>query len=51
MTSTYQTLAEIAQSAGLVYFVGIFLSVVIYALWPGNKAKFDSAAHVPLQDD
>ena len=51
MNSTYQILAEIAQSAGLLYFVAIFLSVIAYALWPSNKAKFDAAAHVPLQDD
>jgi cytochrome c oxidase cbb3-type subunit 4 len=49
--STYKFLAELAQSAGLLYFVGMFLAVVAYAMWPKNKAKFDQAAQMPLQDD
>jgi cytochrome c oxidase cbb3-type subunit 4 len=49
--STYTFLAELAQSAGLLYFVGMFLAVVAYAMWPRNKAKFDQAAQMPLQDD
>lgn len=49
--STYKFLAELAQSAGLLYFVGMFLAVVAYAMWPRNKAKFDQAAQMPLQDD
>jgi cytochrome c oxidase cbb3-type subunit 4 len=49
--STYRFLAELAQSAGLLYFVGMFLAVVAYAMWPTNKAKFDQAAQMPLQDD
>jgi cytochrome c oxidase cbb3-type subunit 4 len=49
--STYRFLAELAQSAGLLYFIGMFLAVVAYAMWPQNKAKFDQAAQMPLQDD
>jgi cytochrome c oxidase cbb3-type subunit 4 len=49
--SNYRFLAELAQSAGLLYFVGMFLAVVAYAMWPKNKAKFDQAAQMPLQDD
>jgi cytochrome c oxidase cbb3-type subunit IV len=32
-------------------FVGVFIAIVVYALWPRNHAKFNEAAHVPLQDD
>jgi cytochrome c oxidase cbb3-type subunit 4 len=32
MNSTYQTVAEFAQTWGLVYFVAVFLAVLIYAL-------------------
>jgi cytochrome c oxidase cbb3-type subunit 4 len=49
--STYKFLAELAQSAGLLYFIGMFLAVVAYAFAPRNKAKFDEAAAMPLQDD
>ena len=30
-------------------FVGIFLAIVTYALWPRNKAAFDEAAKMPLR--
>jgi cytochrome c oxidase cbb3-type subunit 4 len=32
-------------------FVVLFIAVVVYALWPRNRAKFDKAARLPLQDD
>ena len=31
-------------------FVG-FIGVIAYALWPGNKQRFDHAAMAPLDDD
>src|ERR1700730_9142372 len=30
-------------------FVAIFLAIVTYALWPRNKAAFDTAARMPLR--
>jgi cytochrome c oxidase cbb3-type subunit 4 len=32
-------------------FVAIFLAIVVYALWPRNKAAFDEAARMPLRED
>jgi cytochrome c oxidase cbb3-type subunit 4 len=32
-------------------FVGIFIAIVVYALWPRNKATFDEAARMPLRED
>ena len=32
-------------------FVGIFLAVVAYALWPRNKNLFDQASKMPLRDE
>ena len=32
-------------------FVVIFIAIVIYALWPRNKAAFDKAAQMPLRED
>lgn len=51
MDTTYHWLARFAQSVGLLYFVGIFLAVCLYAFWPSNKARFEEAARTPLQDD
>ncbi len=51
MSETYRSLAEFAQTWGLVYFVAVFLAVVAYALWPSNKKKFDDASKIPLRED
>ena len=32
-------------------FVGIFIAIVTYALWPRNKAVFDEAAKMPLREE
>jgi cytochrome c oxidase cbb3-type subunit 4 len=51
MPATYKMLAEFAQTWGLLYFFGVFLVVLIYALWPSSKRKFDEAARIPLRED
>ena len=48
---TYEHAAAFAQTRGLLYFVGIFLAVCLYAFWPRNRARFDAAAHLPLIED
>lgn len=32
-------------------FVSVFIAIVLYALWPRNKAAFDAAARMPLRED
>jgi cytochrome c oxidase cbb3-type subunit 4 len=32
-------------------FVGIFLAIVAYALWPRNQAVFDEASRIPLREE
>lgn len=32
-------------------FVGIFIAIVTYALWPRNQKAFDEAARMPLRED
>ena len=32
-------------------FVGIFLAIVTYALWPSNQATFDEASRMPLREE
>jgi cytochrome c oxidase cbb3-type subunit 4 len=29
----------------------LFAGLVIYALWPGNRKRFDAAAKIPLRED
>ena len=51
MSTTYEWFARFAQSAGLVYFVVLFMAVLGYVLWPKNAKKFDEAARMPLRED
>jgi cytochrome c oxidase cbb3-type subunit 4 len=51
MNATYKTLAEFAQTWGLVYFIGVFLLVVLYAFWPSRRQRFEDAARMPLRED
>ena len=32
-------------------FVGIFLAIVTYALWPRNQSVFDEASKIPLREE
>jgi cytochrome c oxidase cbb3-type subunit 4 len=47
----YETFAAAARTYGLVYLVVLFAGVLVYALWPRNRKKFDDAAHIPLRED
>ena len=51
MDPTYRAVAEFAQTWGLAYFVGVFLLVLIYVLWPSRKARYEQAARIPLRED
>lgn len=46
----YETLSKFAQTWGMGLFVTMFAVSVIYALWPSNKAKFQAAARMPLDE-
>ncbi len=48
---TYQTVAQFAQSWGLVYLIVLFLGVLVYALRPQAKKTFDDAANIPFKED
>ena len=47
----YERLAQFAQTWGLLYFVTLFVIVLVYALWPSNKKRFDEASKIPLRED
>jgi cytochrome c oxidase cbb3-type subunit 4 len=48
---SYEEASILLRTAVLVVFVLIFVAIVIYAYWPGNKKSFDEAAQLPLDDD
>ncbi len=47
----YETIRSLAGIAGLLLFVGMFLLVLAYVFWPGNKARFERARRLPLEND
>lgn len=47
---SYEQATQIAQTWGLVLLAVLFAAVVIYALWPNNRAEFERAARAPLID-
>jgi cytochrome c oxidase cbb3-type subunit IV len=51
MQGTYAFVASFAQTWGLAYFVIVFSSVVVWALWPSRRKRFEDAALTPLRED
>jgi cytochrome c oxidase cbb3-type subunit IV len=47
----YETLSDFAETWGLAYMVVLFAGVLIYALRPKSKAKFERHARIPLNED
>lgn len=48
---TYEQLSAFAQTTGMIYFIAIFTAVCLYVMWPKNRAKFDKAARMPLENE
>ena len=44
-------LSDIAQTLGLVLFVAAFGLILLYALSPQNRATFDHAARMALDEE
>lgn len=45
----YETVVSITQSVALIFFIVLFVAVLAYVFWPGNRDKFDRAARLPLE--
>lgn len=41
----------IAQTWGLLYLVVLFLCMLVYALKPSSREKFNKAAQIPFRED
>ncbi len=48
---SYQDLAAWSQIIAMVIFGSVMAGFLVYALRPGNKARFDAAARLPLRND
>ena len=48
---TYDQVATTTQVAALLFFIALFIGVVIYAFFPGNKKRFEEDAKIALEKD
>lgn len=48
---TYHDATALSQIVALVLFISLFVGIIVYVFWPGNKKKFDEAAQLPLDDN
>jgi cytochrome c oxidase cbb3-type subunit 4 len=49
--TTYQITTSFVASFGLGYFGLIFITALVYAVWPSKREAFEEAARIPLQED
>ena len=47
MAEFYATL----KSLWVVWLMGIFFAIAVWAYWPRNKERFQAHARIPLDDD
>ena len=45
---TYDTIATISQVTSLLFFIALFIGVLVYVFWPGNRQRFDDAQRSAL---
>ncbi len=51
MDFDHDTLVAFSKSWGLFYMMGMAVVVLIYALWPSNRKRFDRAKTSILERD
>ena len=44
-------LVAFSKSFGLFYLIALSIAVLIYAMWPSNKKRFDDAAQSIFRDE
>ncbi|MHA1164331.1 MAG: cbb3-type cytochrome c oxidase subunit 3 [Alphaproteobacteria bacterium] len=45
----YESMVVLSQLVALFFFMVMFVVVVTYVCWPGNREKFDRAAQLPFE--
>ncbi len=44
-------LYPILKQLWLVWLVLLFAGIVVWAMWPGNRRRFEQAARIPFEED
>ncbi|MEO1282808.1 MAG: cbb3-type cytochrome c oxidase subunit 3 [Pseudomonadota bacterium] len=39
---SYDTVATISQVTSMLMFIALFIAVLVYVFWPGNRQRFDA---------
>ncbi|HEY7609645.1 MAG TPA: cbb3-type cytochrome c oxidase subunit 3 [Alphaproteobacteria bacterium] len=39
------------KSLWVVWLMGVFLAIAVWAYWPRNRARFEAHARIPLDDE
>ena len=39
------------KSLWVVWLMGIFIAIAVYAYWPSNKGRFQAHGRIPLDDE
>jgi cytochrome c oxidase cbb3-type subunit 4 len=45
------SIAVMLRSFWTIWLMLLFTGILVYAMWPGNRGKFERAAQIPLKDD
>jgi cytochrome c oxidase cbb3-type subunit 4 len=48
---TYETVAQFSQVASLLFFIALFIGVLAYVFWPGNRRRLETAQRKALDLD
>jgi cytochrome c oxidase cbb3-type subunit IV len=48
---SHQDATVLTQTIALILFFVLFVGVIVYVFWPGNRKKFDEASKLPLDDE
>ena len=48
---SYETVSQLVQQGGSLFFTAAFIVAVAYALWPKNRDTFKRAARAALDDE
>jgi cytochrome c oxidase cbb3-type subunit 4 len=51
MDLAYESVVGFAKSWGLFYLIALAIGVLVYALWPSNRSRFDRAKRSILDKD
>ncbi|WP_455269497.1 cbb3-type cytochrome c oxidase subunit 3 [Rhizobium herbae] len=51
MPLDHETIVAFAKSWGLFYLIAMSVGIMVYALWPSNRTRFDRAKTSILDKD